>query len=410
LAPWKRTYWVVYAANLIVALGMMSFLPFFPSFLEELGVHDRAAVQRWSGITFGAAPLAAAVMGPVWGSIGDRFSRKLMVLRSMLAITLFVGAMGFARTPWELLFLRLLQGVFSGFVPPSVTLVSVAAPREVQGRIAGSLQGAMSLGSIAGPLLGALVRDRLGMRGVFLFVSALSGLSALLVGLLAREEVDAPRPAAGFSAARLASHVLGDLGASLRLRSVRGALRVLFCAQLGSSAVSPQIELFVRDVWKGDPEKLTEMTALVFSAFAVTSLIAMPVWGRFGDRVGHARALRLCALSGAAALGLHVFAFAYVLLLVARLALGLTISGANATSFAFVATETPVERRGSALGAAFSARAFAMSFGSMGGGVLAAAVGLRGMCAASAVLVVLGTLLAQAWIDRPPTEALRVGA
>lgn len=127
MAPWKRTYWVVYAANLIVALGMMSFLPFFPSFLEELGVHDRAAVQRWSGITFGAAPLAAAVMGPVWGSIGDRFSRKLMVLRSMLAITLFVGAMGFARTPWELLILRLLQGVFSGFVPPSVTLVSVAA-------------------------------------------------------------------------------------------------------------------------------------------------------------------------------------------------------------------------------------------------------------------------------------------
>ena len=33
--------------------------------------------------------------------------------------------MAFARTPWELLGLRLMQGVFSGFVAPSLTLVSI---------------------------------------------------------------------------------------------------------------------------------------------------------------------------------------------------------------------------------------------------------------------------------------------
>jgi len=389
---------------------MMSFLPFFPSYLEHLGVHDRAAVQRWTGLAFGAAPLAAAVMGPVWGSIGDRFSRKLMVVRAMLAITLFVGAMGFVRTPWELFLLRLCQGVFSGFVPPSITLVSVAAPREVQGRVSGSLQGALALGSIAGPLVGALVREEVGMRGVFLCVSALSLVSALLIGLLAREDRALDAVVASFSPTSVLRNALGDLRATLSLRSVRGALLVLFCAQLGSSAISPQIELFVRDVWLGDPGRLNQVTGFAVSAFAAASLVALPAWGRLGDRVGHARALRLCALSGAAALGLHALVAGYAVLVAVRTLLGLTISGTNATSFGIVATETPVERRGSAMGAAFSARAFAMSFGSMGGGVIAAALGLRGLFLASAVVVLAGTLLAQAWIDRVGEDVVGLGS
>ena len=44
------------------------------------------------------------------------------------------------------------------------------------------------------------------------------------------------------------------------------------------------------------------MTAIAFTAFAVASLIAMPVWGRIGDRFGHAKALAVCSLLGALAL------------------------------------------------------------------------------------------------------------
>jgi DHA1 family multidrug resistance protein-like MFS transporter len=394
LTPWKRTFWIVYAANLITAVGMMSFIPFFPSYLEELGVRDRAAVQLWSGVAFGAAPLAAAVMGPIWGSIGDRFNRKLMVMRAMLAITLFVGLMGFVRSPWELLALRLCQGIFSGFIPPSITLVSVAAPRGVQGRVSGSLQGALALGSIVGPLFGAFLSVHLGLRGVFLCVAALSGASALLVGLFVREQRDLDATVASFAPTAILRNAFGDLRESLRLRSVRAALLLLFCAQIGSSAINPQLELFVRDVWTGDPARLKQMTGLAFSAFAGASLFAMPAWGRLGDRMGHARALRLSAVLGALALGLHALVSAYAALFGVRLLLGMTLSGTNATSFAVVATETPVARRGSAIGAAFSARAFAMSFGAIGGGALAGWVGLRGLFATAALLVGLGVWLA----------------
>ncbi|MEO0653165.1 MAG: MFS transporter, partial [Planctomycetota bacterium] len=135
MSPWARTYWAVWFANLIAAVGMMSFIPFFPSVVEDLGVEQRGAVMLWAGACQGGAPLMAALMGPLWGALGDRFSRKLMVIRSLGALALFVGLMSFARSPLELLLLRMLQGVFSGFLPPSITLVSVGVPKERQGRL-----------------------------------------------------------------------------------------------------------------------------------------------------------------------------------------------------------------------------------------------------------------------------------
>jgi len=248
------------------------------------------------------------------------------------------------------------------------------------------------------------------MRGVFFCVSAFSGVSALLIGLLVRGDRALDAVVEGFSPTSVLANVASDLRDILRLRSVRGALLVLFCAQLGSSAISAQIELFVRDVWAGAPENLNEFTGIAVSAFAAASLVAMPAWGHFGDRLGHARALRWCALTGTAALGLHAFVSSYVPLVAVRVALGLTIGGASAVSFGIVATESPVERRGSAIGAAFSARAFAMSFGSMAGGVAAAALGLRGLFIGSAVLALTGTLLALAWIDRLPQDAVGLDA
>ncbi|MEZ6019694.1 MAG: MFS transporter [Planctomycetota bacterium] len=188
-AHWRRTYWVVWTANLITAVGMMSFLPFFPSLLEELGMQGEAAISRWSGICFAAAPLSATFSAPIWGAVGDRLGRKLMVCRALMAICVFVGGMAFVTSAWQLLALRIAQGMFSGFLPPSITLVSVAAPADRQGRLAGNLTTSIALGGLAGPMFGGLVAAQLGShKSVFLVVGLLAGLSALLVWFGAVED------------------------------------------------------------------------------------------------------------------------------------------------------------------------------------------------------------------------------
>ncbi|MEW6071940.1 MAG: MFS transporter [Planctomycetota bacterium] len=392
LQRWERTYWVVFAANLVTAVGMMSFLPFFPSLMEELGVQERGAIAAWSGVVFGAAPFTAALMGPVWGSIGDRIGRKLMVLRALLAISLFVGAMGFARSPWELLLLRIGQGIFAGFVPPSITLVSIAAPRAVQGRITGSLQASLWVGSIAGPLLGAFVRDAWGLRAVFFLVAALSGLGAFLIGLFAHEEEGLRATLEAWSPGALLGDVVRDLKELLRLPRVRTAVVLLFLLQFGVGSTNPLLEIFVGDVWTGDPRAVPGLTAWLFTAFAGAGLVASPLWGRWGDRVGHHQALLLAtALAGLALLG-HAAAATFAVLLAARIGIGVTAGGANACSFGLAATSTSAERRGSGFGAVFSARALALSLGAMSGGALSSLLGIPGLFLAAGV-VVLGAIL-----------------
>jgi len=394
--PWRRTFWVVFGANLITAVGMMSFLPFFPAILRDMGVERLEDRMVWSGVLFGAAPLAAAFMGPLWGSFGDRYGRKLMVLRALAAISIFVGAMAFATDPWQLLALRLGQGVFSGFVPPSITLVSVLAPRELQGRVTGALQAALPAGMITGPLVGDLVQRAHGIGSLFGFVAAMAAVSALLVGFFAHEDPGLRATIERFSPTTLlagAARDLRDLFANPRIRSGVG---VLFAVQLGVGATNPVLQLHVEDLWSGDPGDVGSLTAWLFSSMAIAGLVATPLWGRAGDRMGHARALSVAAFSSGLLLAAHAAAPAYAWLLGARIAMGLATPGTNVAAFGLAATETAGSRRGAAFGAVFSARAFAVSLGAMGGGAISSLLGIRGLFVAvgatiAAILLVLRT-------------------
>lgn len=388
MPTWKRTYWAVFAANLITAVGMMSFLPFFPSHLEDLGLTDKHAIATWAGVIYGAAPLSAALMSPLWGALGDRFGRRMMVLRSMFAIALFVGAMAYAATPWQLLLLRIGQGVFSGFVAPSLTLVSVAAPVHLQGRIAASLQAAMTLGGIAGPALGDGLRAQVGIRAAYVGVSALALVAAALVVVFAHEEPAARRSSAGpVRPLAVLKESCGELGALRTNPGVRTAVVLLFWIQFGIGATNPLLELFVRELPPRPSSWLPASTGLLFSATALSNLVVLPLWGRHGDAGGHRRALVFSALASAVILLLHAVVPGYLALLALRLALGAAMAGSGPMAFGLAAAETSVERRGGAFGVVFSARALAVASAAMIGGASSSVLTLRGLFVASALLL-----------------------
>lgn len=401
-----RTYWAVWFANLIAAVGMMSFIPFFPSVIEDLGVTDRGDVMLWAGACQGGAPLMAALMGPLWGALGDRFSRKLMVVRSLGALALFVGLMSLARSPLELLALRMMQGVFSGFLPPSITLVSVGVPKDRQGRLAGNLQTAMAAGAIVGPLLGGYLVPTYGVDSMFAAVSIFTGLGTLIVALFAVEqrtaaELEAKAARGAQSASGLApvfQSLARDLAALWINPRTRAMLILLFVTQFGIGATNPQLELYVRDLVgiasKTPPE---ELTGFVFTAMAVTNVIAMPIWGRVGDRVGHLRALTLAAVWSAVALLLNAVAPDYPTMVATRIALSAGGAAIGPCAFALVAAETDEHRRGASFGAVFSSRTFAMASSATLGGFIAQAITIRGLFAVAGAALGIAGIVA-AWI------------
>src|SRR5262245_53254269 len=248
---WRATFWAVFASNLFASAGLMCFLPFFPTLLEHLGMEDAHARAVWSGILFGAAPLAAAFSGPVWGSIGDRYGRKLMVVRSLVGLTLFVGLMALARSAWVLLALRIGQGVFSGYMAPSLTLVSVAAPGDRQGRVTSWIQTASTIGTIAGPMLGALLIHS-GTGTVFVVTAAGALASATLVGFLAVEDPRQRAAAGPLSLGAVLRSTWSDALGLLRNPRLRSALALYAAVHFALGSTNPQMEFLVESVWRGD--------------------------------------------------------------------------------------------------------------------------------------------------------------
>lgn len=393
---WKRTYWAVWWSNLVVSIGMGSFLPFFPTHVERLGVTDLDEIALWSGILYGAAPLSAAITGPWWGAIGDRYGRKLMVLRSMAAVTVFVGLMAFARDPWQLLVLRLVQGVFSGFAAPSITLVSVAAPPDQQGRVAGSLQTAMAAGGVLGPAIGGLAGAWIGLENVFLAVAAASIVGFALVALFAHED-----PAHRIARDEDASFTKVMTGSFADLRDVwavaplRAGLVVAFWTQFGLSTTNPIVELYVREFFPPLDERVPLATSLCFSGMALVHLVAMPLWGRRGDRIGHGRALGECAAWTGASLAAHALVPVYSALLALRLVFGAAIAGSGPCAFGLAATEVPVEKRGGAFGVVFAARTLSVALAAFVGGLASRWLGIRGLYVVSGLIVLWAAIAMQ---------------
>lgn len=402
MSPWLRTYCSIWTANLITAAGMTSFLPFFAEHLRELGVAE-PAVAAWTGAVFGAAPLTAALLGPFWGRLGDRFGHRPMVLRALLAIALFVGAMAFAQSALQLLLLRIGQGLFSGFVAPSQVLVSIGAPRERVGLISGGMQSALAGGSVLGPAAGAALGLAVGIRNVYLFVSVGALLSALLVALLAREGQAERRADLALRPGALLAATFRDLARFLRLPRLREALVLLLLVHLGLGAVVPLLQLTVESLGAIGQVEALQGTGWLFSAMALVLMVVNPVWGRVGDRAGHSRMIRLGTFTTGLGLVACAFAPTYGWFLAGMLFVALASAGTGPGAWAVAAAEAEDAERGSAFGVVFSTRAFARALGGACGGLLTGLLGLRGLFVAAGLMVAL-LLLALPRPERAATE------
>jgi MFS transporter, DHA1 family, multidrug resistance protein len=101
---------------------------FMPLLLPELGVETASAVDLWAGILNGVTSFVAAFASPVWGRVADRRGRKLMLLRSSIAIGFFTALMGVAVNVWQFFPFRALMGVFAGFSSAAIALVASQVP------------------------------------------------------------------------------------------------------------------------------------------------------------------------------------------------------------------------------------------------------------------------------------------
>src|SRR5690625_4170814 len=168
-------------ANFFVAGSMTMVLPFISLYIESMGNLSDSYVQTWSGLVFAVTFITAFIFSPIWGKIGDKYGRKKTLIISAMGIGISVFLMWFTTTVWQLFMLCFIMGIFSGFILMSQALIAVQTPKEVAGKVLGTLQTGSITGALMGPLLGGALADIFGLSSTFKWVSVTIFLSAFLV-------------------------------------------------------------------------------------------------------------------------------------------------------------------------------------------------------------------------------------
>ena len=369
---WKRNLNVVWAAELLAIMGFSSTFPIYAYFIRYLGVEEHL-IARWSGIVIGISSISMGLLGPVWGALGDRHGRKVMVMRAMFGGAIIIGLQGFTQTVGQFAALRLIQGALTGTVTAATALVASATPRERLGETLGKLQLAVFLGNALGPTTGGFVADTLGYRATFWLTAVYLLIAGALILFLVHEEFEPPEEALQGSLWRRMTRDVGMIFAGSLLGLV---LWLRFALRVSLNVTSPTMPLIVQDLMPGSP-LLGSASGLLATVSGISSALAAPVVGRWVDR-GNGRALLLgSALLEAVALIVQAVSPVYWILIVAQFFLGLGVGGALAVISAYIGRMAPEGRIGTAFGLDAMAVSIAGAIGPSAGGWLSDTVSRR---------------------------------
>ena len=177
---WRRNRLVVFFCAVLVFGGFTMVMSFLPLYLYELGITEIAKNALWSGILIAIAPLMASVLGPLWGSLADRYGLKSMVLRATLGVAISWVIFATATQIWHLAIARVICGLFGGYNALLVPLISVGCPPEKLNQAVGSVTSVRIASLAIGPLAGGFIADWIGVRSTATFTAAFVFLAAML--------------------------------------------------------------------------------------------------------------------------------------------------------------------------------------------------------------------------------------
>lgn len=285
VADWQRTLYILFFSQLITAIGFSSIFPFLPLYVEDLGSTTKLSTEFLAGMVFSAQAFAMMLASPIWGTLADRYGRKLMVQRASFGGAVLLLLMAFVQSAEQLVALRAIQGLVTGVVSANNALLAAATPRKRIGYAMGLLQVSLGSGVAIGPLIGGALADAFGYRAAFYGTSALLLLAGVMVHLGVREEFDSEE-----TRTKTGGSMLAEWRQVFATPGIITTYGMRFTSQLARMMIVPMAPLFIQTLM-GEGGRVNSFIGLVLgSASAATTMSAIYL-GRLGDRIGHRRIL-----------------------------------------------------------------------------------------------------------------------
>ena len=391
---WKRNLAVCVVGAFTTIVAMTLLLPFLPLYVEHLGVKDPAAIAQWSGVAFGATFLSAAFTAPLWGRLGDRYGRKLMLIRASLGMAIAMSLIGLAENIYQLVGLRLLAGLLGGYASGATILVATQTPKARTGWALGMLSSGIMAGNLAGPLIGGLLPPLIGIRNTFFLAGGVIFLTFLATLFVMKE---APRPRRSAGEARPVA--VRPWTVILDKKPVITMLVVACLVMFSVMSIEPIITVYLTQLNTGN---VTLMAGVVMSATALASVLSASRIGKLADRIGHWKVVMCCLTAAAVLLIPQAFVTNAWQLAGLRFLMGIALGGLLPCIAAIIRHAVPDAVAGRMLGYSTSSQYAGQVLGPLTGGFLGGHFGMPLVFIVTSVLMA-GCALAM-WLMRPLSD------
>lgn len=376
---WKRNLACIWIGQLLAMAGTSLVIPFIPLFLrEKFGMTDEARAIAVS-IFFSVGLVSFCIANPIWGAVGDRFGRKLMLLRAYFITAVTFPALYFMPNWGLLMVMRCISSFFSGTVSAAQALVAVTTPDEHQGFALGTLSSAFWSGNMLGMLVGGVVVHYCGYMTAFVASGAMFAVGGLLTLFGVNENFTPPVKSAEKKQKSIRK-LLPDFSISVWI-----IIGLLFTFAWARRCDEPFLALLVELI--SGVERAALNTGWITALTACGGMLSGVFFGFLSDRC---KPLRLTVPAMAAAgcfMLLQSTAQSLAVLGIARFCVFFAAGGLEPIFLAMLSHTVSKERRGTAFGWSASFRMFGGMFGAVTGGAVIAWTGTRGVFAFAGILM-----------------------
>jgi len=396
---WRRNVQVLPVCNMLTSMGFALSFPFLPVMVQNLGVREN--LETWVGNMMLVFYIISFGSGPVWGGIADHYGRKIMVLRAMLGMGVFMSLVPFAPSPFWFVFLFSLVGFFNGSSAASQALLVANTP---PGRIGGALsrlQTGMLVGQTLGPAV-ATMAVALVPRPHWLFY--FSGALLLTGGFLVTVFVHEVK--------QLASgpwklEWIGSLRELIKVPRI-GLLYLLsfvFAILAGGNVTILSVHvLHLHGAVDSGTGSGAFWVGAVAMSLAISSVVSLVLWGRTLDRKDPARVLVFTTAAAGLTQVPLVFLETPLALVLTRAAFGLGASLMQPAIVRLLKAYAPRGMDARAISYATSFHFIAIGLAPFSAGIIGPVLGLRAYFALTVIVTFVALLL---WLRASRTEGVR---
>ncbi len=340
-AGWAVLAFLFAATTCVESMSWNQLTAYAPLYLRELHVAP-GDVPRWIAAMSSLGWILALPLAPFWGVLADRYSRKLVIVRSAVFEAVIFAGWALSTSPWSALAFRSLNGFILGNTGVMLAVQASTTPRQRLALAVGIVGAGSPAGRTIGPILGSLLVHLVDVRGMLLIDAALSALMAVLLSVL-MVEGGHERPAD----LRVFSLLRGALAEIMSKPLVWRLFLATTVAQIGMWTMLPYVPIYIGRIAPGDA---VTAVGVVLSCVGLGQAVASPLWGMVMNRTGHVLLLSGTSIGSALALTLVALTHSLPVFALGLVANAVFAAAILTASMAVMSATVSPERRGAVLG------------------------------------------------------------